>query len=81
MLGFGDVDQKLPLLAYPADNKGRNMNSSLLTGSLLLLLLCSSCAQSHNLAQHPLDGKRIAIVSDTPAAPFADFNMTQKVLG
>ncbi len=52
------------------------MNSSVLTGSLLLLLLCSSCAQSHNLAQHSLENKRVAVAADMPTAPFADFDMT-----
>lgn len=51
------------------------MNHSLLS-FCLLLLLCSSCVQSNKLAQHPLDGKRVAVVSEIPLAPFADFDMT-----
>ncbi|MEM8487563.1 MAG: hypothetical protein AAF564_18580 [Bacteroidota bacterium] len=56
-------------------SKVKQMNHSLLIGSLLLLI-CSSCVQSNKLAQHPLDGKRVAVVSEIPQAPFADFNMT-----
>lgn len=42
----------------------------------LLLLGLSSCVQSGNLAQHALEGKTVAVVSEIPSAPFADFDMT-----
>lgn len=41
-----------------------------------LLIVLGGCIQSSNLAQHPLEGKTVAIVSEIPGAPFADFDMT-----
>lgn len=65
----------MPDFAFLRTSYVKQMNHSLLCCSLLLLL-CSGCAQSNKLAQHPLDGKRIDVVSEIPDAPFADFDMT-----
>ena len=43
---------------------------------LFLILFLGGCLQSASLLDHPLDGKNVAVVSDIPDAPFADFDMT-----
>ncbi|MFK7847846.1 MAG: hypothetical protein AB8G77_21325 [Rhodothermales bacterium] len=42
----------------------------------VLFLGLSGCVQSGNLAEHSLEGKTVAVVSEIPNAPFADFDMT-----
>lgn len=42
----------------------------------VLLLGISGCMQSSSLLDHSFDGKNVAVVSDIPDAPFANFDMT-----
>lgn len=40
------------------------------------MLSITGCSQTANLSEHRLEGHRVAIVTELPDAPFADFDMT-----
>lgn len=44
--------------------------------TLVASLVWSGCYTTANLSEHPLEGKSVALVSEIPDAPFADFDMT-----
>lgn len=39
-------------------------------------IMLTGCVTTSDLSKHPLDGKTVAVVSEIPESPFADFNMT-----
>lgn len=43
---------------------------------LIAMVSSAGCSQTAGLSEHPLEGRRVALVTQLPDAPFADFDMT-----